>query len=117
MRRRDVHKHDSFDRYLSRLLNSWVFEFPLPVDGRVELLTQAASKQISPYSGQHRILATLLALFRRIDNYLILGLPMPNSGLQTKYQNTFHNNSASVRFSDHTATYYFLTGSGTVALV
>jgi hypothetical protein len=49
MRRRDLHKHDASDNYVSRLLKHWAFAFPLPVNGRALLFEQITQETSNPF--------------------------------------------------------------------
>ena len=62
----DVHKHDTFDNYVSRLFNNWVFAFPLPENGRVLLFEQITHKTNKPLLWLNLALAIVRWSFRNL---------------------------------------------------
>jgi len=66
MRRRDLHKHDASDNYVSHLLKHWVLAFPLPVNGRALLFVQIAQETKDPILWLNVVLAILRWSFRNL---------------------------------------------------
>ena len=66
MRPHDVHKQDTFDNYVSRLLNYWVYAFAPPKNGRSLLFEKITHKTTNPLLWLNLALAIVRWSFRNL---------------------------------------------------